>query len=74
PALAEHVVEAMTTANSVILRKHGQVVCGENFDHAFERAMFLEMACRIAVLNGTDVDPLTEAEIDDLAPYMNKQQ
>lgn len=70
PELAEHVTEAMATANSVLLRKHGQVVCGEDFNHAFERATFLEMACRIAVLNGTNVDPLTAAEIDDLAPYI----
>lgn len=70
PELADHVVKAMATANSVILRKHGQVVCGEDFNHAFERAMFFEMACRIAVLNGSNVDPLTAAEIDDLAPYI----
>ncbi len=70
PELASHVIAAMATANSVILRKHGQVVCGEDFNHAFERAMFFEMACRIAVLNGDNTDPLTEAEIDDLAPYI----
>lgn len=71
PELATHVIEAMKTANSVFLRKHGQVVCGEDFNHAFERAMFMEMACRIAVLNGSDVDPLNAAEIEDLAPYIN---
>lgn len=72
PELASHVVEAMVGqgCNSVMLCKHGQVVCGEDFNHAFERAMFFEMACRIAVLNGDDVDPLTAAEIDDLAPYI----
>lgn len=71
PELAAHVVEAMKDHNSVILRKHGQVVCGKDFNEAFERAMFLEMACRIAVLNGSNVDPLTEAEIADLDVYIN---
>ncbi|MDE6176326.1 MAG: class II aldolase/adducin family protein [Paramuribaculum sp.] len=70
PELAAHVVEAMKDHNSVILRKHGQVVCGKDFNEAFERAMFLEMACRIAVLNGDNVDPLTESEIGDLDVYI----
>lgn len=69
PQLAEHVVEAMRTHNSVMLLKHGQVVCGKDFDQAFERAMFFEMGCRIAVLNGPNVNPLTRAEIDDLESY-----
>lgn len=30
PQLAEHVVEAMRTHNSVMLLKHGQVVCGKD--------------------------------------------
>lgn len=69
PQLAEHVIEAMREHNSVLLLKHGQVVCGADFDQAFERAMFLEMGCRIALLNGSNVDPLTRAEIDDLESY-----
>lgn len=69
PQLAEHVIEAMRDHNSVLLLKHGQVVCGADFDQAFERAMFFEMGCRIALLNGSNVDPLTRAEIDDLESY-----
>ncbi len=69
PELAEHVIKAMATHNSVMLLKHGQVVCGADFDQAFERAMFLEMGCRIAVLNGGNVDPLTTDEIGDLESY-----
>ncbi|MDE7411131.1 MAG: class II aldolase/adducin family protein [Paramuribaculum sp.] len=69
PQLAEHVISAMTDHNSVMLLKHGQVVCGADFDQAFERAMFFEMGCRIAVLNGANVNPLTRAEIDDLESY-----
>lgn len=69
PQLAEHVIEAMAEHNSVMLLKHGQVVCGKDFDQAFERAMFFEMGCRIAVLNGNNVNPLTRNEINDLESY-----
>lgn len=74
PELAKAVVDAMLEHNSVMLLKHGQVVCGNDFNQAFERAMFFEMACRIAVLNGDNIDPLTRGEIDDLGVYfMGKQ-
>jgi ribulose-5-phosphate 4-epimerase/fuculose-1-phosphate aldolase len=67
--LAEAVVEAMREHNSVMLLKHGQVTCGKDFNQAIERAMFFEMAARIAVVNGDNIDPLTKAEIDDLEEY-----
>lgn len=69
PELAAHVVEALTEHNSALMLKHGQVVCGKDYDQAFERAMFFEMGCRIAVLNGANTDPLTRNEIDDLESY-----
>lgn len=75
PALAQHVIEAMRTHNSVMLRKHGQVTCGKDFAQALERAMFFEMGSRIAVLNGDNVDSLTSDEIGDLDEYfLGKQQ
>ena len=70
PELAKAVIEAMATHDSVLLHKHGQVVCGADFAQAFERAMFFEMAARIAVLNGDNVDPLTAEEIHDLDVYV----
>lgn len=74
PELAKAVVEAMREHNSVMLLKHGQVVCGKDFNQAFERAMFMEMACRIAIINGDNVDPLTPAEIKDLDVYFLGKQ
>ena len=68
--LAEHVKNALKDHNSCLLRKHGQVVCGKDFDEAFERAMFFEMACRIIVLTGGHYEVLTEAEINDLESYV----
>ena len=70
PELASHVIKEMKDHDSVMLLKHGQVVCGKDFNQAFERAMFFEMACRIAVLNGENVDPLTAEEIGDLDTYI----
>lgn len=70
PQLAEHVIEAMADHNSVMLLKHGQVVCGKDFDQAFERAMFFEMACRIVLLSGGEHEVLTPEEIDDLETYI----
>lgn len=70
PELARAVIDAMTSHNSVMLLKHGQVTCGKDFNQAFERAMFFEMACRIAVLNGDNVDPLTPSQISDLDIFL----
>lgn len=68
--LAQAVVEAMKDHNSILLRKHGQVVCGKDFDQAFERAMFFEMACRIIIQSGGDYTVLTPEEIEDLDTYI----
>lgn len=70
PELAQAVVEAMTDHNAVLLTNHGQVVCGKDFDQAFERATFFEMACRIIVQSGGDYSVLTPQEIEDLEVYV----
>ena len=70
PELAHAVIEAMKDHNSVLLTNHGQVVCGKDFDEAFERAMFFEMACRIIVQSGGEYDVLTPEEIEDLEVYV----
>lgn len=68
--LAQAVIAAMKEHNSILLLKHGQVVCGKDFNQAFERAMFFEMACRIIILSGGDYTVLTQEEIDDLETYI----
>lgn len=68
--LAQGVIEALKDHNSALMLKHGQVVCGKDFDETFERAMFFEMACRIIVQSGYDYNVLTPAEIDDLETYV----
>lgn len=68
--LAAHVVAAMKDHDSILLRKHGQVVCGKDFDEVFERAMFFEMACRIIILTGGSYNTLSKDEINDLETYV----
>ena len=68
--LADSVIEAMKSHKSVLLRKHGQVVCGKDFNEAFEKAMFFEMACRIIVLTNGEYLTLSNDEIDDLETYV----
>lgn len=67
--LADHVIDAMTNHNSIMLLKHGQVVCGRDFRQALERAMFFEFGCRIVLQANGNLDPLTNMEIDDLEEY-----
>ena len=68
--LAEAVIAAFENHNSALLLKHGQVVCGQDFDQAFERATFFEMAYRIIIQSGGDYTVLTPEEIADLEHYI----
>ena len=77
PQLAKGVVEAMRSHNSILLAKHGQVVCGRDFEDVFQRATFFEMACRILVETGCKANTLTQEEVQqlvrdfNLSPYFN---
>jgi ribulose-5-phosphate 4-epimerase/fuculose-1-phosphate aldolase len=71
PELAKAVSEALTNHDSVIMSKHGQAVCGKDFDDAFQKAVFLEMACGIIVRAGEgNYLTLTDEEIQDLNVYI----
>ncbi len=71
PELAQAVTEAMTDHDCILLSKHGQVVCGKDFNDAFQKAVFFEMACKIIVSAGkNNYLTLTEQEIDDLEVYV----
>jgi ribulose-5-phosphate 4-epimerase/fuculose-1-phosphate aldolase len=76
PELAVAVTEAMRSHDCILLGNHGQVVCGRDFDDAFQKAMFFEMACRIIVQAGAgNYNTLADVEIDDLDKYvLGKQQ
>jgi len=71
PELAKAVSEALKDHDSVIMSKHGQAVCGKDFDDAFQKAVFLELACSIIVHAGEgNYLTLTEDEIHDLDVYI----
>lgn len=70
PELAKAVVDALKEHNSCLLSKHGQVVCAKDFQGAFEKATFFEMACRIMVQSEMNYDVLTPQEIEDLEVYV----
>lgn len=70
PELAAAVVESLTNHNSALLRKHGQVVCGKDFNDVYQRAIFFEMACRIIVQSGGEYEVLSPEEIADLEYYV----
>jgi ribulose-5-phosphate 4-epimerase/fuculose-1-phosphate aldolase len=57
--LARAVVAAMRNHNLAILRNHGQVVLGADFDEALRRAVFFEFACQIIVLAGRELQTMT---------------
>lgn len=70
PELANAVTEAMSNHDCILLSKHGQVVCGKDFDDAYQKAVFFEMACSIIIHTGGRYQTLTEQEIDDLEVYV----
>ncbi|MDR1121429.1 MAG: class II aldolase/adducin family protein [Dysgonamonadaceae bacterium] len=72
PELAAAVAEALKDHDTALLSKHGQVVCGKNFDDAFQKAVFFEMACGIIVRAGEgNYLTLTDAEIRELEIFVS---
>jgi ribulose-5-phosphate 4-epimerase/fuculose-1-phosphate aldolase len=55
--LAQKVIETMRDHDMAILRNHGQVTCGKDFNDAIQKAVFFELACQI-LLAGSNVQPL----------------
>lgn len=71
PELAKGVIDALKSHDAALLTNHGQVVCGKDFDDAFQKAVFFELACSIIVRAGEgNYNTLTPAEIRDLEVYV----
>jgi len=69
--LADAVTNALKNHDTVLMSKHGQAVCGKDFDDAFQKAVFFELACEIIVRAGEgNYTTLTEDEIRDLEIYI----
>lgn len=71
PELAQSVTDALKDHDVAILSNHGQVACGKDFDDAFQKAVFFEMACGIIVRAGKgNYNVLSTEEIRDLEIYV----
>ncbi|MDL2326697.1 class II aldolase/adducin family protein, partial [Bacteroidales bacterium OttesenSCG-928-A14] len=71
PELAKAVAAALKDHDTALLTNHGQVVCGKNFDDAFQKAVFFELACGIIIRNGIgNYTTLSEKEVEDLEVYV----
>lgn len=64
--LANAVIQAHEKNDVVILQNHGLVTVGVDYDDAIQKAVFFELACRIIVQGGKDVQRLPADAIDAL--------
>lgn len=56
--LADAVTDVMKTHNLSILKNHGMVTVGADYDDAIQRAVFFELACDIILRGGPRIEPL----------------
>lgn len=63
--LADRVIEVMSKHNMAILRNHGLVTVGRDYNEAIQRACFFELACQILICQN-NLQPLSQAAINDL--------
>ncbi|MBL0714882.1 MAG: class II aldolase/adducin family protein [Desulfosarcina sp.] len=66
PEFAEAVSAAIKKHDLAILRNHGQVTVGRNFDEVIENATYFELACKIILKAGGDVQRLSREAVADL--------
>ena len=72
PELGLRVTESLKTHNLVVLRNHGQVVAGKNFDDVIQKALFFELACGIIMRSHNQAVRLNEEQLCDMNKYMRK--
>lgn len=72
PELAEAVVSAMKTSDSCFLANHGEVVAGSSLADAFQKAVFFEMGCRLAVLTQGNTSVMTPGDLAALRVLTGK--
>ena len=72
PELGIRVTESLKTHNLAVLRNHGQVVVGKNFDDVIQKALFFELACGIIMRSRDQAVRLTDEQLCDMDKYMRK--
>ena len=63
--LAEAVVTAMRTHDMVMLRNHGQVTVGRDWNDAIQKAVLFELACDVMLRAGDRLVPIPSAGIEE---------
>ncbi len=58
--------------NLVVMRNHGMMVIGNDFNEAIQRAGFFELACQVIVQAELPANRLTEEHIQALRAYLQK--
>ena len=64
--LADAVTAAIRAHNLAILRNHGQVTVGKDFDEVIGNAAYFELACQIILNAGGDVQRLSKEAVAEL--------
>jgi len=64
--LAREVISAAKEHDLAILKNHGQVTVGRNFDEVIQKASFFELACEIILHAGDQAQFLSQDAIDYL--------
>lgn len=62
--LADAVTEAMLHHDSCFLANHGEVVAGSSLADAYQKAVFMEMGCRLAVLTRGNCQVMTPEALE----------
>ncbi len=65
-ALAHAVIKEMADHDLVMMKNHGQVTVGRDFNHVIQNAVFFETACKIIIHGGKTVRPLTDSAAQEL--------
>lgn len=73
PELGIQVTEVMKNHDLVLLRNHGQVVVGSDFDDVIQKALFFELACGIIMRSRNLAVRLTEDQLCEMNKYMKKE-
>jgi len=72
--LAKAVISAMEGHDLVLLKNHGQVTVGKNFDDVIQKASFFELACDIILKAGNKIQFIPDKIIASMYPKGNKQK
>jgi len=66
-ALADAVIDSLRTHGAVMLRNHGQVTLGKDFNDVIQRALLVELACGIMLNGGRAMSDQAAADLRAMA-------